>query len=363
MAVRSARLAGLTGSARTLALPCAAQVTPAAGYTPPDDTPSIRVGATSSPTTPSPRSRRARTPTATRSRPNAFNVGRAYINVTGNISHLIAFRVTPDITRETGTGSSLNGSYTFRLKYAYAQFNLDDWMTARLVGRASACSRRRGSTSRRASTGTGSRGRSSPSARASCRRPTSGASFHYNFPATTATSTPASTTARPTTSRSQRSEGLHDSRHAPAAAESPVLRGLRVTGFYDHDAYVKNADRRRGIVAVTFEHPYLNAAFEYLSTDGSDPHEDGESRQRRAVVLGNAEDAPMGGKDCCASTHLEPDKDLDGEHVRASSSASPTGSRIRATVTTALLFDFENVDNKDFTPPRPDERRSRCTRW
>ena len=41
----------------------------------------------------------------------------------------MAFRVTPDITRETGTGSSLNGSYTYRLKYAYAQFNLDDWMT------------------------------------------------------------------------------------------------------------------------------------------------------------------------------------------------------------------------------------------
>ena len=28
------------------ALPCAAQVTPAAGYTPPDDTPAIKVGVT-----------------------------------------------------------------------------------------------------------------------------------------------------------------------------------------------------------------------------------------------------------------------------------------------------------------------------
>ena len=54
----------------------------------------------------------------------------------------------------------------------------------------------------------------------------------------------------------QRPEGLHDPRHGPAAADgSPALRGLRVTGFYDHDAYVKNAERRRGIVAVTYEHP------------------------------------------------------------------------------------------------------------
>src|SRR5262249_30240057 len=53
-------------------------------------------------------------------------VGRAYINVTGNISHQVSFRITPDITRETGSGSSLAGSLTFRLKYAYGQFNLDN---------------------------------------------------------------------------------------------------------------------------------------------------------------------------------------------------------------------------------------------
>ena len=87
---------------------------------------------------------------------NAFNVSRTYINITGNISHRIAFRITPDITRETGTGSSLNGSYTFRLKYAFAQFNLDDWMT-RDRGSASACSRPPRSTSWRGSTATGSR--------------------------------------------------------------------------------------------------------------------------------------------------------------------------------------------------------------
>ena len=50
----------------------------------------------------------------------------------------------------------------------------------------------------------------------------------------------------------------------------PVLRGLRVTGFYDHDAYVKNADRNRGLVAATFEHPHLNAAVRVPRDDGSD---------------------------------------------------------------------------------------------
>jgi hypothetical protein len=59
--------------------------------------------------------------------PSSFNIGRAYINVTGNLNHRISFRVTPETVRESGTGSSLNGSYTFRLKFAFAQYNLDDF--------------------------------------------------------------------------------------------------------------------------------------------------------------------------------------------------------------------------------------------
>jgi hypothetical protein len=47
--------------------------------------------------------------------------------------HLVAFRLTPDITRESsllslGAGNTVaNDSLVFRIKYAYGQFNLDDW--------------------------------------------------------------------------------------------------------------------------------------------------------------------------------------------------------------------------------------------
>ena len=36
--------------------------------------------------------------------PSSFNVSRTYLNITGNISHVIAFRITPDITRDTDAG-------------------------------------------------------------------------------------------------------------------------------------------------------------------------------------------------------------------------------------------------------------------
>src|SRR3954466_205344 len=118
-----------TGLLALLAAPARAQVTPAAGYTPPDDTPSIKVGATIFADYTVQQKPSVKDAAGNDVQLNSFNVSRSYINITGNISHLIAFRITPDITRESGVGSSLNGSLTFRLKYAYAQFNLDDWMT------------------------------------------------------------------------------------------------------------------------------------------------------------------------------------------------------------------------------------------
>src|SRR4029079_8990939 len=109
------------------AAPAMAQVTPAAGYTPPDDTPKINVGATIFADYTIQQEPKV-TADGNQVTLNQFQVQRSYINVTGNISHSIAFRVTPDITRETFAGSSRNGSMTFRLKYAYAHGNLDDYM-------------------------------------------------------------------------------------------------------------------------------------------------------------------------------------------------------------------------------------------
>ena len=72
--------------------------------------------------------RRLRRPPARPISPSAFNVTRAYINVSGQLNHFFAFRITPDIVRETAPGSSVDGSLVVRLKYGYVQMNLDDWL-------------------------------------------------------------------------------------------------------------------------------------------------------------------------------------------------------------------------------------------
>src|ERR1700681_2010126 len=109
-----------------------AQVTPAAGYTPPDDTPSVRVGVTIYTDYTYQQNPQATDSDGNTINPGAFNVSRSYINIIGNVNHLVGFRITPDVSRESGlvtlgSGSSIsNDSLVFRIKYAFGQFNLDD---------------------------------------------------------------------------------------------------------------------------------------------------------------------------------------------------------------------------------------------
>jgi len=52
---------------------------------------------------------------------NAFDVTRAYLNINGQLSDTIRFRLTPDIRRIND--GSLAGSLVVRVKYAFAQFD------------------------------------------------------------------------------------------------------------------------------------------------------------------------------------------------------------------------------------------------
>src|ERR671936_274690 len=78
-----------------------AQITPAAGYTPPDDTPSIRIGAVIYMDYTYQQSPESADADGNTIHPTSFNVTRSYINVTGNVSHIVAFRITPDVVRES----------------------------------------------------------------------------------------------------------------------------------------------------------------------------------------------------------------------------------------------------------------------
>src|SRR3954469_25956255 len=245
-----------------------AQVTPAAGYTPPDDTPSIRVGVVLYPDYTYNIDPKITDADGNQVNFSQFNVSRAYINVTGNISHLIAFRITPDVTRaDTTTGATLNGSLVFRIKYAFAQFNLDDWMTkgsyARFGIQQTPWLDYEEGVYRYRFQGTMFAEREGYFASADA-----GASFHYQLPSAYGdihVGVYNGENYNRAEANDQKSVQVRATVR-PFARSRMVLRGIRATAFYDADSYVKNGPRNRLIGGLTFEHKYINAGLEYLDT-------------------------------------------------------------------------------------------------
>lgn len=243
-----------------------AQAAPAS--TAPDDTPSIHIGATLFADYTYTTSPEITDADGNIVHASAFNVGRSYINVTGNVSHIVAFRLTPDIARETGAGTSLNGSLTFRVKYAFAQVNLDDWLPPGAWARVgiqqtpwvdfeegiyryrfqgTVFSEREGFLS----------------------SSDAGASFRYALPSNYGdvhVGVYNGETYSHQEANNRKAFQVRGSVRPFARSSVTLLRGLRAHAFVDADSYVKDGDRKRTIGSVTFEHRFVNAGFEYLRT-------------------------------------------------------------------------------------------------
>ena len=327
-----------------------AQITPAAGYTPPDDTPSIKVGAVIYP---------EYTYTLTPETADAdgnlihfsqFNVTRAYINITGNISHIVAFRVTPDIARETDPASSLNGSLEFRIKYAYAQFNLDDWMTKGSYARfgiqqtpwldyAENIYRYR------------FQGTMFPEREGYFASADAGASFHYQLPANYGDIHGGYFNGENyNRAETNNQKGLMvRATVRPLANGAMTLRGIRASVFYAADHYVKNADRSRLIGAVHFEQKYLNAALEYLKTTDQTSitrsAADGEGYSIWATPK-----SPIGWEALLRFDHLKPNRTFANQVRKRTIVGVAYWFPHQGSVTSALLFDYDGQTFDNFAP-------------
>ena len=287
---------------------------------------------------------------------SAFQIGRSYINVTGNITRNLSFRLTPDVARETGPGSSLSGSYTFRLKYAFVQWGFDDHMTqgsfARFGMQPTPWIEFIDSIYRYRFQGQTFEDREGFLSSADA-----GASFHYSLPRQYGDIHAAvfngETYARPEVN-DQKSVQLRGTvRPLPS---QPVLRGLRLTGFWDHDAYARNADRRRAIVGVTFEHPHVHAGFNYLAT---------KDQASAAVTATDARGwsafvTPITGRGwegLLRFDRLEPDTHVSARTKHRTIAGVAYWFAQQGTVATALLFDIDNVKFAGFDTPQPTQRK------
>ena len=339
-----------------------AQVTPAAGYTPPDDTPTIKVGATifadyTYQTAPD-----VTDADGNSVDPNQFNVARAYINVTGNISHLLAFRITPDVVRESGllslaTGNTVvNDSLVYRLKYAYAQVNLDDWMTkgswVRLGMQQTPWVDFEETIYRYRFQGTIFMDREGYLSSSDV-----GVAFHTNFAKNFGDVMVGvyngETYSRPEANDQKAFQVRGTFRPLPMSA---VLRGLRITGFYDADHYLKNAERQRFVVAPTFEHKYLNAAFQWVETTDQISAVTGAKVEGQGWSAWATPRTTKGLEGLIRFDHLEPDDTTNRKRDRAIVGIAYWLPH-QGTVSSAFLLDYEQVKNKNFATPIPRQQR------
>jgi hypothetical protein len=286
---------------------------------------------------------------------SAFQITRSYINVTGTISKAIAFRITPDIVRETGVGSSLNGSYTFRLKYAYAQWNLDEVLNqgsfARFGMQPNPWIEFIDSVYRYRFQGQTFEDREAylPSSDV-------GATFHYALPGNYGdvhTGFFNGETYQRAEVNDQKAFQVRGTlRPLPNHA---VLNGLRLTGFYDHDAYVKDAERKRALLAVTYEHKYVNAAWQITDqkdqTSAAKPLTDGSGWS-----LWVTPKTTKGFEGLLRFDHLEPNDTINSRRERAIAGVAYWLPH-QGNVSSAVLLDYEQVTTKDFTPGQPRQER------
>lgn len=201
---------------------------------------------------------------------SAFNVTRTYVNIIGRLSPLIGFRITPDIARMWNSGSTIDGSMTFRLKYGYAQFDLDqftgDW------------------------TGTWIRAGMQQTPFIESEETV----YRYRFQGTLfverdggLSSSDVGVAAHTTLPGGYgdalvgiyNGEGYakpeaNDQKALmvratlrPLPDRSSAWSGLRLTAYLHRDHVMRNAERHRFIGAAWFEHPRFNAGFDYLTRD------------------------------------------------------------------------------------------------
>jgi hypothetical protein len=190
------------------------------------------------------------------SQSSEFDVTRAYINVNATINKIFSARVTPDLTRETGPGSSLNGSLNLRLKFAYAQAELNgSWIRAGLIPllwtdyeEQFYRYRFQGQlfVDREGYVGTADYG----------------VAGRYQFPHDYG-----DVAAGVFNGEGFAHAEVNDQKAVMLRASVQPVKGLHLAAFYDDDNYSAGQARDRAVAQVAYEHPRVTAAVDFLSAN------------------------------------------------------------------------------------------------
>ncbi|MBV9493731.1 MAG: hypothetical protein JOZ54_05765 [Acidobacteria bacterium] len=339
-----------------LAAGALAQVTPAAGVTPPDDTPKFNIGAVIFADFTYQQSPEITDAGGNRVNTSSFNASRAYINVTGNLNHRISFRITPDVSRETGTGPSLSGSQIYRLKYAFGQYSLDDWTASSkgnwvrvglqqtpFIDYTEGIYRYR------------FQGTVFPERTGLIGSSDSGVSGHYTFAGNYgdvhAGFYNGENYSRAETNDQKAFQARVSVRPFPLGGV--FLKGLRVSGFVVDDHYVKDAKRQRTYGQITYEHPVINAGFDVVKATDQTLRTAPEVESKGWSVWATPKFGTTGWEALLRHDEFTPNDNLSSQKQKRDIEGIAYWFQNITRVNTALLFDRDSLKRTGVTPTPP----------
>lgn len=354
------RFIAATAAVTLVAAAAFAQAAPAAGTARPGDTPTFKIGSTifadytfnESPATTDADGNAIHN--------SSFNISRAYINVLGNLNHLIAYRITPDIVRETGgstgTGSSLAGSYTVRMKYAFGQFNLDDWTTKgswiRLglqqtpyVDYTEGVYRYR------------FQGAVFADREGFLTSSDNGLSGHWNLPGNYGDFHAGFYNGEGYSKAETNNEKAFQVRGTVRPLPlSGIWKGLRLSGFLDEDHYVQSAKRSRAVAQVTFEHALFNAGFDYLTAKDQTSVTKPELDANGYSLWVTPRFGKSGWEMLLRHDQLKPNKSLSQKRTRNIAGIAYWFPNLN-NVQSALMIDYDSLKQTNYSTSRPNDTR------
>jgi hypothetical protein len=257
-----------------------------------------------------------------------------------------------------GAGSSIsNDSLVFRIKYAFAQISLDDWMPkgswVRLgIQQTPLLDYEEGIYRYRF------QGTTFTEREGFYNSADAGVSFHTNFPNNYGEIHAGYYNGDGYGKPEANDQHAFDIRGTvrPFARGLPVLRGLRVTGFYVGDNYVKNAERMRAVGQVTFEHTYLNAGFDAIKakdqTSATRPDIEAKGWSFWATPR-----TTIGWELLLRYDHLVPDSRFDFQSRSRTIAGVAYWFPHQGNVSSALLLDYDGQTFDSFVPAQPKQSK------
>ena len=132
-----------------------------------------------------------------------------------------------------------------------------------------------------------------------------------------------------------------------------IWKGLRLTGFIVDDHYAEADKRMRGIGQVTFEHPRINAGFDYLQAKDRASKAVSEVDARGWSVWATPKLA-KGWELLLRHDHLEPNKNASSQKQKRNIAGIAYWlPNLAPGVTSAILFDYDSLARTGLTPSVP----------